>query len=360
MFRRFLSIILVPALILIVTVGLILFARGFRFNPDEGVVEPTGILVGKSEPDGANIYVNEELEGATNSNINLSPGEYDVKIIKDGYHPWKKRITIKKELVSDAGGALFFTNPALAPLIATGVEDPVLSPDGTQIAYIASPSAEAKPGQSVYESNLTKPTLFIYDLRVANLPFSENPRPYNGTKKLLELQWGREAKTLTEVGLRSMPSEFATVATSSAKRIIFSEDGTKALYEATASATIKRVLEPPRYDTRSTVEEREINAGGVYVYDKKDDKNYKIPVTLSDDSTRHTLQWLGTSAHVIYTNDNSIRVFDYDGGVETVLYSGPFINTYVFPHPNAKDIIILANFNPELFSEPSLYSLSVR
>ena len=82
----------------IVVVGIIgyfvaLIARGYQFDIDNFRFLANGILVAKSDPDGASIYINGDLKGATNTNLRLSPNSYDIEIKKGGYIS-KKQIDI--------------------------------------------------------------------------------------------------------------------------------------------------------------------------------------------------------------------------------------------------------------------------
>ncbi len=77
----------------------IVLARGYSFNLDTRNLIPTGILVATSDPDGAEVLIDGKLKTATNNTINLPPGKYDIKIQKDGYTPWEKKVEVKKEEV---------------------------------------------------------------------------------------------------------------------------------------------------------------------------------------------------------------------------------------------------------------------
>ena len=76
------------------TMGVVLFARGYRPNRSTSTLQPTGILVSQSYPDGAETYLNGELRSATNSNLNLPPGNYTIEMRLDGFSPWQKAIVI--------------------------------------------------------------------------------------------------------------------------------------------------------------------------------------------------------------------------------------------------------------------------
>ena len=108
--------------LLLGTVIVVLYGKGYRFNFEKGRPDfnGTGLLVATSVPDGAQVFINGHLTTATDNTINLAPGEYDVKIFKEGYFPWQKKITIKKEVVSKADALLFAWANALRTSIPVG------------------------------------------------------------------------------------------------------------------------------------------------------------------------------------------------------------------------------------------------
>lgn len=391
---RLVTTILIPILLVVTTIVVIALARGWRFNPQDREFSPTGILSATSEPDGAQVFVNGKFTGATNSNISLTPDWYNVSISKEGYFPWERKVRLQGEVVVKTDAVLFLRNPSLSPLTATGVSNPILSPDGTEIAYIASPSATASIGQSVFEEELTRPTLFVYDLSYRALPFSKNPRPYEGTLTQLLNEWDTEATIAREVSLRKMPKEFTTVATNSMKLLSFSPDDTKVFYEATVAATLARAINPAFVGVRETPEERELTTGAYYVYDVKEDRNYNVTSVVGSliaktktptptpkptrkavptpsltreekllidyQATLLPVFWLGTSRHLVLVDGSTIGAMEFDGSNKVTVYAGPFENGYVFPHPSGRQVIIMTTFNPAFSPIPSLYTLNIR
>ena len=77
--------IILGFIFILLLIGLIAVGRGYRFSTKDKSLSSTGILVASSFPDGSMILVNGELKGATNSNIIVKPGDYDIEIKKDGY-----------------------------------------------------------------------------------------------------------------------------------------------------------------------------------------------------------------------------------------------------------------------------------
>jgi hypothetical protein len=358
--------------LLFISAAVIIFiARGYRLNTNDKSIDTTGILVAKSEPDGAQVYINEKFSSATNSTINLSPDWYSVRISKQGYHDWQRNLRIQGEVVAQTDAVLFLKNPSLSALTSTGVLDPIMSPDGTKIAYIATPSAEQlqrtqtneTTGESIFESNLRTPTLFIYDLSGRNLPFSRNPQPYDGTIQQLLAEWELERETSNAVSLRVLPEEFQKIATNSIELLSFSPDGSKVLYEATSSAELKRSIEPPVIGGLPTEEQRSLVPSDLYVYDAKDDRNYRIDFSFTPSKDPHSplpIQWISTSRHFVIIEDGKISIMEYDGANKIPVYSGPFVNSYVYPHPIGHQLIIMTTLNPELGELPSLYTLTIR
>src|SRR3989338_7090012 len=78
----------------LVTTAVVLYGRGYNFSFGDGKIGllGTGLLAATSQPDGAGIYINNHLTSATNNTVSLSPGQYDIKIVKSGYFPWQKKI----------------------------------------------------------------------------------------------------------------------------------------------------------------------------------------------------------------------------------------------------------------------------
>src|SRR5258705_12341030 len=99
--QLFLSLF-VLTLLIIATSLVILYGKGFRlsFFNGEPKLSKTGILQATSTPTGAQVYINNNLEGATDNAINLPPGKYTVKITKDGYNDWQKDVDITREVVT--------------------------------------------------------------------------------------------------------------------------------------------------------------------------------------------------------------------------------------------------------------------
>jgi len=86
---------------------ILLYAWGYSFDWQTKRIALTGGLYLKSTPDDAKIYLNDKLSGETNTLVRrLAPKEYQVKIVKDGFHPWTKKLKVESKIVTDARNIL--------------------------------------------------------------------------------------------------------------------------------------------------------------------------------------------------------------------------------------------------------------
>jgi hypothetical protein len=124
------------------------------------------------------------------------------------------------------------------------------------------------------------------------------------------------------------------------------------------------MINPPLIGTNSTPEARKISKGTIYVYDIKEDKNFKIldsmPKHESQDFINDfPLNWFTNSRHLIYVVDKKITIMDYDGQNKTTIYAGPFIDGYVFSWPDESKILMLTDLgNPTI--SPNLYTIGLK
>lgn len=367
----------------------IFYARGYRIEKAEGeqiTVTPTGILSITSDPTAAQIYLNGELKDATNSTLSLSPGEYKLEVKKEGYMPWTKDILIQKEIVTPIFVSLTSSAPSLSPLTSQGVTSPVLSRDGTRLIY-----------GRIDKDDQTKTGLWVYDLTALPLGFTREPRQItdisidastwewsangqeilitnkNGTylidvneftsgrnltpltaSKITEIkaQWEKliTSETTTQINLIQKPINETLVKSTINQR--FSPDKTKLLYEATQAATIAQgSRQLPGSSTQA--QEREIKPGRVYVYDIKEDRNFRV-----GEKGESLIKWMSNSHNLAVVEKGKISVMDYDSTNKQTVFSGNFLYPYVFTTPEGSRILVTTSLGAD--RPLNLYWLVVR
>jgi hypothetical protein len=95
--------------IAIATMILVLLASGFWFNK-KGEVIQNGLVFVSSTPNPANVYFNDvRNKSQTNSRIVLQEGSYDMRLERDGYRNWERRIQVRGNSV------VHFDYPFLIP-----------------------------------------------------------------------------------------------------------------------------------------------------------------------------------------------------------------------------------------------------
>lgn len=379
------------------------FARGYRIDTDKLALSPNGLLVVKSDPDGAQIYIDGEFKTATNATIHLAPGDYDVSIKKEGYKDWANRLHIEKEVVTETTAHLFRSAPSLSPVNFDATLSPIPSRDMTKIAYIIPQT----PGVSKKDD---KSGLWVIEMLNLPLGFSRDPRRItdgdlkdaeiiwspdgreilistkqfsyllntgvftpetnrvntSSTKTEILDKWNKEIEVRTQAQLSKLPEEMESILTHKAESISFSPDEDMILYTASQSAKINDNLIKELPGSSTQKQERDIKQGKTYIYDIKEDRNFLIDdkgpsIITGGYSTlvQKRISWMPTSRHILIAEPNKITIFDYDGTNRQEIYSGNYVSPFAFPTLSTDRILILTNLGAN--SNPTnLYSIIIK
>ncbi len=395
------TLITTAIILLLIFVGaysVILYGKGYRLNisgENNKFLTGTGLLVLTSIPDGAKVYLDDNLTTATDDTINLPPKEYAVRIEKDGYYPWKKKVTLKTEAVTKTDAVLFPIAPKLEATTLLGAQDPVVDPTGGLIGYKVSSSSAENNGiyvlslasriipfgtsarqivtdevdnfsESAIEFSpdgreiiaiITKGALNrIYLLKTDTL----NIEPQNITSTIDQVRkgWETTQEQLDQKFASTLPQASRSFILANFSDIKLSPEGDKIFYIASQSATMPIYIKPQLPSTNSTVEDRNLNRGYAYVYQIKEDKNYLLYKPVENEIMPDFI-WYPSSSHLIFEQNRRIFALEFDGGNKTTLYSGPFDKKFLYTWPDGSGLIILTNFNDETVP-PNLYKVGLR
>jgi len=87
---------------IIITPVIILYSLGYSFDWQEKKLVLTGGLYVKSIPKKATIYINDKPKKETPAFIKrLFPKYYQIKVVKEGFHEWNKKLKIESKLVTE-------------------------------------------------------------------------------------------------------------------------------------------------------------------------------------------------------------------------------------------------------------------
>jgi len=392
--RTFFLLVFIVSLI-----ALIALSRGYRLNFSNKSIESTGILVASSYPTGAKIYVNGVLKDATNANIILNPGQYNIEIKKEGYSVWKKQLNIKGEVVTKADALLFPQNPSLAPVTSLGINKAKFVNNFDKTILISINSDEEKDGIYLLDNKENTLSLFsslklialkkIFpqnidilnsDIKISpdgkqiilsikeeeNIIYSyllntneENKNLFNitGSEENIIDAWNKKEIKNTEKILETFKSPIQKIATDSMKIISFSPDESKFFYKATKNTELPLVIIPQLIGTNQTEETRQIIKDYYYVYDKKEDKNFLI--NKNEENFENNVIWYPESKHLIIKEDKIVNIVEYDGSSKQTVYSGPFEQDFLAV-TNEGRLIILANLNPQNNKLPDVYTVGIK
>lgn len=403
--KQLLVSLLIFLLLLAATTLVILYGKGYRLGFGEGSpkVSKTGLMVATSLPDGAQVFIDGNLTTATDNTLDLLPGEYKVEIKKEGFFPWQKTLRVEKELVTKADALLFPIAPKLESITTTGVEEPVLDPSGTKIAFRVASSSAIRNGVYVYDmtartvlslqtaaKQLANDTTALFS--TADLSWSpdgesviatisgelapatyllnanqlnEEPRNVSAILPTLDAEWEEERSQKAEAQIVGLKPQLKKMIADNFTILSWSPDDRKILYVASSSAELPLIIKPRLLGIDTMRESRRLQEGAVYVYDIREDLNTKVldnlPQECQEDvkSCDVPINWFPDSNHLIHIRDNQIHILENDGTNDTTVYAGPFINGFVFPWPDGSRLVVLTNFNNSN-TLPNLYTISLR
>jgi len=377
MSKRFVFTIITLVAIAISATIAIFLAKGYRFSPQEKRIVGTGIITISSEPDAASVFLDNHLTTATNTTIaSLTPKDYTVKVVKEGFIPWEKQISVKEGLVTEVKVTLFPAIPTIYPLTYNGVESPTLSPDGGKLAYIVAgkawqtASAGKKAGIWVWTQTRNQPISFARSAEPHQIAqstvtdFSKATLVWSADSKQVLATAGGNNYLLEADRLNTDPRDITPLLSATLKsweEDTRSKDQTRIL--AIKNARVRQIASGSAV-LKWSPDETKFMFG-------KDEKDLKV-VNLEDSERSFSAGkeyvlpsaqshiWLPDSRHIILISEGTISVVDFDGTNKAVIYAGEFKDDFVFPWLDSSRLVIISSFPTPTASEPNLYGINLK
>lgn len=377
MSKRFI-ITIITLLLIVAAAGLAIFlARGYRFSPGEKRIVGTGIINISSEPDAASVFIDGHLTTATNATVaSLTPKTYSVKVVKEGFIPWEKSISVKEGLVTEVKITLFPAIPTVYPLTFSGVKNPTLSPDSSKLVYIvprSSTAADNKKGgiwvwtmiknQPIAFARSSEPHQIITSL---SIDFSNATLRWSSDSKQILATVGDNNYLLNADTTNSDPRDITPILTATVNDW---EENTRAsnalLIKNIKDISWKKIASDSAFlrwspdETKFMAREKAISGqekeliGDVKVYDLEGNIGYVLPEAKS-------FMWLPNSKHIILVEKDTISLVEFDGRNRSVIYAGNFEDNFVFPWPDSSRLVIVSSSPTPTASEPNLYGINLR
>lgn len=302
------------------TFAAIQYAKGYRPNLREGSLQGSGLLNITSYPKSARVIINDKLTTVTDDKLYLYPGTYNVKIEKDGFHPWTKAIPLKSELVSNADARLFPIITATSPLTFYQVGNASTNPDSTKIAYVLT-NSPIDTANGLYVHSLsgnflssqytqitdnntkdfnkalliwspdstqilaiftekTKTTEKITSALLLTTKGMNNVKTMSDVTLRLPLiisQWQGEYAKINQPTIALYPKYLTDILTENAVNVFFSPDKEKVFYTPTLDVTLpENEIAQALPNINSTPETRTLQKDKTYVFDLKEGTNYPL------------------------------------------------------------------------------------
>lgn len=158
---------------------LVLYVSGTRLNLTDRDTSFTGILDIKSEPSGSSVSLDNEDKGSTPAIVRfLNQGEYLVKISRDGYFDWSKRLPV------ESGKVTYAQVGVTAVQLIKKPEPIVIAPRGVSSFVLINNNVWFASGNSIVKASLNDPPNQI----VIPLPFAPTSTKLLRDKKHILVQ----------------------------------------------------------------------------------------------------------------------------------------------------------------------------
>lgn len=369
MSKKFIITVITLIAIAVFAAIAIFLAKGYTFSPKEKRIVGTGIITVSSEPDAASVFIDGHLTTATNATVSsLTPKNYSIKVVKEGFIPWEKEVTVKEGLVTPVKVTLFPAIPTIYPLTFNGVESPALSPDGSKLAYIV-PGVTKKGGIWVWTQTRNQPISFARSAephqigQSAITDFSEAKLKWSADSKQVLATVGNNNYIFEADRLNTDPRDITPMLGVTIKS--WEEDdrskdearvlaiGDLAMRQIASSSAIVRWSPDETKFMVIESESQEKSVEAAKVYDVESRKDYLLPAAKA-----HI--WLPDSRHVILVEDKSISIADFDGTNRAVIYAGSFKDNFIFPWLDSSRLVIISSFPTPTASEPNLYGINLK
>lgn len=374
--------LLTSILLVGLSTALYLYTAGYRLRKDSDFIDltKTGMVNAKSLPDGASVYIDDEIRTATDDTVaGLEPGTHTLKIVKKGFVEWTKEIEIFEQLVTDVTAVLVSQSPRLEPLTNTGADNPSISPSLSKLAYFSFDTEE--------------PGIWIVPLTGSVGPFRTNPTiaiqdtisvKYSAGK---EITWSPDENELLVEGqgnvfylidLAANTAETTSKAQAikdewalevKEKRQAFLENIKDVSDEIKTLALSEKVMWTP--DEKKFLYTEQVGDQLEYrVYNFEDplpigEKVETVVFRKNIDETQPKLNWYTDSFHLIMVEGNveankngTISLIRIDGTNKTEIYNNTLHSDTVFSTPGGDKVIISTSFKSS--GQTDLYTVSIR
>lgn len=357
--NTFISIFGVLAALILATTGVFLYAQGYRLDFRQRTLTTTGVILAKSLPEGAQVYLDEEWVTATNATLSgVKPGNYHLKIERNGYLPWEKDIEVKAGLVTEIEVLLPPLSPSLTAVTQEGARLVTPAPSGKKAAFLSK--------NKLFLLSLTDP--FFGFLRTSPQEIGAEPVGFSFTQAS-ELLFS--------------PNEDQIAVTAGGKTILFDLDQPTPQTVNDGAALRAAWKEKVNEQKTQRIEQLKIPEGlktqalAPSTLWSPDEEMFLYAVTSSSgkkefwvadvslnqriwetENAQLKLYWLADSKHLVMVEGDTVSLLDLDGSNKRDLLKGTLAQPIALSSSDLSRVIILTSLSPN--APVNLYAIGLR
>ncbi len=354
------------AFLAIVTAGVVLYAQGFRLDLGGGSLAKTGMILAKSVPDGARVFLDEELKAATDSTISsLKPDTYHLKIEKEGYLPWEKDVEVKEELVTNITALLPPISPSLTAITQGGAKLVTAAPSGTKAAFLS--------GKKIFLLALNNQ--FLGFLRTRPQEIAVEPVDFPFSKVTQMVFSPNEDQILLIAGKKgvyfriSAGTSPTSVSDTAALRTQWSTTIHQQRQEVADRLKISEEYQELALDPKSVWDPDERK----FLYEKTEGgkrqfwvADFTDPMPVGEETNRKIFEtdnkdlrifWLANSKNFVLIEGGTVSIMDLDGTNRREIFKGTLGEKIALSSTDLAQVIVLTSISPQ--SPANLYGISL-
>lgn len=173
---RFLAIVGLMGAIIVATIALVAYGQGYVYDYERGEVVGNGLLLLDSRPRGADIVVDDQVQGKTEGRVRVSSGEHEVSLHRDGYRSWHKQVDVA-------------TNEVLSVEYPRLIPDSVTTRPVMSMADIETIAVSHNPTRAAVVDSRNPDRIRLLDAEFAGLPQTIFTLPEAMEAHIGHLQW---------------------------------------------------------------------------------------------------------------------------------------------------------------------------
>lgn len=289
MTRRFRRILLCLAIIFfaVATPSMLLYALGYSFDWQNKKPVLVGGLYLKSTPKKAKIYINDKFKKETPAFLKrLIPKEYQIKIAKDGFHSWQKKMKIESKLVTEARNILLVPKNLEMEIVNEKIPENFNLKEFINLSKSNNIFYIQKPSYILYRTDPTG--TFQEQISLTPLPVNQEYQIFTSSNQRITVLSGNQ-----ELYLFNQETKAFELISRHVKGLEFSADNKKLLYFTPLEIWV--------FYLEDAINQPNKRAG------------QKELITRLSQEIKDALWYSKTNQHIIFNINNTVKIIELDG-----------------------------------------------